>query len=50
MTMVRKIIVTILFIQMFASAIAFAHPGSGIVVDKYGQVYLTCSRFSLDDY
>lgn len=30
-----------LFLQMFVSKIVFAHPGSGIVVDKNGQVYFT---------
>jgi len=30
-----------LYLQVLVSATATAHPGSGIVVDKYGQVYFT---------
>jgi hypothetical protein len=33
------LVLTIL--QMLSLSIAFAHPGSGIVVDKYGQIYFT---------
>lgn len=29
------------FLQMLVSTITSAHPGSGIVVDKYGQIYFT---------
>src|SRR5262245_28584762 len=34
-------ILMLAFIQLFVSTILFAHPGSGIVVDAYGQVYFT---------
>jgi len=39
--MKTKVILIFAFLQMLISTIASAHPGSGIVVDKYGQVYFT---------
>lgn len=39
--MQTKVILILAFLQMLVSTIAFAHPGSGIVVDKYGQIYFT---------
>ncbi len=39
--MKRKMILIFVFLQMLFSTITSAHPGSGIVVDKYGQVYFT---------
>ncbi len=36
-----KMILIFTFIQMLTSTITSAHPGSGIVVDKYGQVFFT---------
>jgi streptogramin lyase len=41
MTMKKKMILIFAFLQMLTSTIASAHPGSGIVVDKYGQIYFT---------
>ncbi len=39
--MKTKTILIFAFLQMLASTIISAHPGSGIVVDKYGQFYFT---------
>ncbi len=39
--MKSKMILIFVFLQILVSTITFAHPGSGIVVDKYGQVYFT---------
>ena len=36
-----KMILILAFLQMLISTITSAHPGSGIVVDKFGQVYFT---------
>jgi sugar lactone lactonase YvrE len=36
-----KVILIFAFLQMLVSTVISAHPGSGIVVDKYGQVYFT---------
>lgn len=36
-----KMILIFAFLQMLVSTITSAHPGSGIVVDKYGQIYFT---------
>ncbi|MBS4027403.1 MAG: hypothetical protein KGZ58_02100 [Ignavibacteriales bacterium] len=37
----KLILVFTLLLQMLVGTIASAHPGSGIVVDKYGQIYFT---------
>jgi len=39
--MKAKVIIIFAFLQMFVSTITSAHPGSGIVVDIYGQIYFT---------
>ena len=39
--MKTKVILIFAFLQMLVSTIASPHPGSGIVVDKHGQVYFT---------
>ena len=39
--MKTKVILIFVFLQILASTIISAHPGSGIVIDKYGQVYFT---------
>jgi len=39
--MKTKMILIFFFLQMLSWIIAFAHPGSGIVVDKYGQIFFT---------
>jgi sugar lactone lactonase YvrE len=39
--MKTKIIFLFVFLQMLTSMVTSAHPGSGIVVDKYGQIYFT---------
>lgn len=36
-----RVIIIIAFLQIFVSTISSAHPDSGIVVDKYGQIYFT---------
>lgn len=36
-----KVILIFAILQMIVVKITFAHPGSGIVVDKFGQVYFT---------
>lgn len=41
MTTVGKGFAILVFLGMFLAAPVYAHPGSGIVVDKYGQVYFT---------
>ncbi|OFY54314.1 MAG: hypothetical protein A2X22_13130 [Bacteroidetes bacterium GWF2_49_14] len=41
MTLKTKVILVFAFIQMLVSTLASAHPGSGIIVDKYGQIYFT---------
>ena len=39
--MKTKVILIFAFLQIHVSTITSAHPGSGIVVDKFGQVYFT---------
>lgn len=39
--MKTKVILFFAFLQIIVSTIVSAHPGSGLVVDKYGQVYFT---------
>jgi len=41
MTLKTKVILVFAFIQMLVSTLASAHPGSGIIVHKYGQIYFT---------
>lgn len=36
-----KLIFVFIFLQLIISTITSAHPGSGIVVDRWGQVYIT---------
>lgn len=36
-----KVVIMFVFMQMLSSSMTFAHPGSGIIVDKYGQIYFT---------
>ena len=39
--MKTKLILVFVFLQLFMSGIAVAHPGSGIVIDREGNVYFT---------